>query len=378
MRTVIVSLLLVPALAPAQAASLPASGRYVIGPNVQVTRGQASKPFSEVQIAADPVRAGHLIAGAIASASDSAETVFYVSFDDGATWAATLTVRPGVDPTCAIDRHGVAFAGTIHDSAEAGGDSFLDIQRSADGGRTWEPSTVRAGTRNIDRGYITVDDGPSPFQGRVYVHGYVRKKVAPFAELYASSDNGRTFDKPLPIPAAEFPRDPWFFPANGIVTANGAFAALIVELDKGGQNMFAGRSDSASVPQKVNAALRLIRSTDGGRTITSSHVSDAFYDSRVPQLSMSSLATDRSGGRFNGRLYAAWPDARSAWRTQIFLATSDDQGRTWSAPRVVSDDASSLRPGVRPNNYMPMVTVNNAGVVGLSWYDRRDSPNNLT
>ena len=27
---------------------------------------------------------------------------------------------------------------------------------------------------------------------------------------------------------------------------------------------------------------------------------------------------------------------------------------------------------------MPMVAVNNTGGVGLSWYDRRSSPNNLT
>ena len=34
-----------------------------------------------------------------------------------------------------------------------------------------------------------------------------------------------------------------------------------------------------------------------------------------------------------------------------------------------------LKPGDRPNNFMPMVTVNHRGVLGLSWYDRRNSPN---
>jgi hypothetical protein len=375
-------LLLFPALTAAQSAA-PLSGQppYIVGPNIQVSRAQATLRFQETQIAADPVRAGHLIACAIAWRNDSTENVFYISFDDGTTWAATLTVRPGVDPSCVIDRRGVAIAGTIHDSVLNGSDSFLNIQRSADGGLTWRNSSIRAAPPSIDRSYITVEEGRGPLQGRVYVHGYVNtsmKRLTPYVVLYASSDSGRTFDRPVPISAAKFTENPWFFPANGIITADGAFAALIVELDKGGQNMFAGRSDSASAPHTVNGVLRLLRSTDGGHRVTSFQVSDAFYDSRVPQLSMSSLAADRGAGPFAGRLYAAWPDARSERRTQIFLASSDDQGRTWSAPRVVSDDAGALKPGDRPNNFMPMITVNSAGVVGLTWYDRRESPNNLS
>jgi hypothetical protein len=195
--------------------------------------------------------------------------------------------------------------------------------------------------------------------------------------LYTSTDSGRTFDRVLPIPAIAFPANPWFFVANGILSADGPFSALVVVLDKTAQNMFAGRSDSASAPHAANAVLRLIRSADGGHTVESFRISDAFYDSRVPQLSMASLAVDRTTGPHRGRLYAAWPDARAERRTQIFLASSDDQGRSWSAPRIVSDDARALKPGDRPNNLMPVVTVNNAGVVGLLWYDRRDSPNNL-
>ncbi len=350
-----------------------------------MSRGQASIQYQETQIAADPIRAGHLIACAIASPRDSSENVFYVTFDNGESWSPTLTVRPGVDPSCAVDRHGVAYASSIHDSLLAGGSSFLNVQRSTDGGRTWRESTIRVDTKSVDRSYVTVEDGPGPERGRVYVHAYISaprdeagRKAAPYAVLYTSTDSGRTFEHALTIPAVAFPANPWFFVANGVLTADGVFVALVVELDNGGRNMFAGRSDSASAPHAVNAVLRLIRSTDGGNRVETFRVSDAWYDWRVPQLSMSSLAADRTSGPYRGRLYAAWPDARSESRTQIFLATSDDGGRTWSAPRIVSDDAAAPKPGERPNHFMPMVTVNNAGVVGVSWYDRRDSPNNLT
>jgi hypothetical protein len=92
---------------------------------------------------------------------------------------------------------------------------------------------------------------------------------------------------------------------------------------------------------------------------------------------MAALAVDRSGGPFQGRLYAVWPDARFDRRTQILLASSSDEGRTWSAPRVVSDDGPASSTGDRPNHFMPMVAVNRTGIVAVSWYDRRDNPDNL-
>ena len=105
-------------------------------------------------------------------------------------------------------------------------------------------------------------------------------------------------------------------------------------------------------------------------------VADAYYDWRVPQLSMSSLAIDRGNGPCRGRLYVAWPDARYGRRTQVLLSRSDDDGRTWTPPRLVSDGPNSLEFG--PNDFMPMVAVNSAGVVAVSWYDRRDNADSLS
>jgi len=92
---------------------------------------------------------------------------------------------------------------------------------------------------------------------------------------------------------------------------------------------------------------------------------------------MPSLAIDRSPGVFRGRIYAVWPDARLQRRTQIFFSYSDDTAQTWSEPHVIGDDAGQLKSDNRPNNFMPMVAVNKEGVVGISWYDRRDNPDNL-
>jgi hypothetical protein len=357
----------------------------LVGRNVQVSLAQSSVHHYETQIAADPQRADHLIACAyVVRLAKVIDNVFYVSFDRGATWSHTLTVPVGVDPSCQIGLKGAAFAASIHDVSRPDGnsDSFLVVHRSADGGRTWTASTIAIDTRSVDRNFLTVDDSDGPWRGRIYVHGYLSDnrnavgQALPAAfVLYTSTDDGATFDHGLTRTGTQ-PGRPWFFLGNGIVADDGTFVALAAELDKTKSNM-SYRTDAASTPSAANGTLAVIRSRDGGLTVEASTITDVYYDWRVPQLSMSSLAVDRSASPFNGRLYAAWPDARADQHTQIFAASSDDLGRTWTAPRVVNDDAGSLPTGDRPNHFMPMVAVNKDGIVAVAWYDRRDNPDNL-
>jgi hypothetical protein len=360
-------------------------GSYLLGPNVQVSLSQPTLQHYETQIAADPGQARHLIAGAYVVNSDrTIDNVFYVSFDHGRTWKHTLTVRVAVDPSCVIGLKGAAFVASIHDVTGPDGksDSFLVAHHSEDGGLTWQESSIGIETRSIDRTYITFDDSRGPLGGHVYVHGSLTQpreasgKPLPSAFAFYSSIDGRRFDHAITPEGSGF-NTPWLFPANGVVSDDGTFIALVAELDKSKRNMFLGRSDAKSSPHEANGRLVIFRSHDGGQTVEPTLITDVYYDTRVPQLSISSLAIDRSAGPFRGRIYAVWPDARAEERTQIFLSFSDDTGRTWGVPRIVSDDEAALKPGDRPNNFMPMIAVNRKGIVGISWYDRRDNPDNL-
>jgi hypothetical protein len=357
-------------------------GPYVLGQNVQVTLSFPDVQHYETQIAADPDDASHLLVGAyIVNLDQSVDNVFYVSFDRGVTWTRTLRVAVGTDPAVAVGHRGTAFAATIHDVPRADGntDSFLVVHRSSDGGRTWQEASVGADSRSVDRNYITIDDD----HRRVYVHGYLQEprdaagnRVPSTFVLYTSADGGRTFNARVSRQAAT-PGTPKYVPANAVINPDGTFVALAALLDAAKLNMFKGRSDAGSAPD-LDGVLGVMRSSDEGKTLDPmAPIADVYYDWRVPQLSMAALAVDRNGGPFRGRLYAVWPDARFDRRTQILLASSSDGGRTWSAPRVVSDDGPALRAGDRPNHFMPMVAVNRAGIVAVSWYDRRDNPDNL-
>src|SRR5690349_7443981 len=352
-------------------AALPAAAQlpYVVGRNAQVTHADSGRSVQETVVCTDPRDARRLIAGAIIQRGDTTANAFFVSSDGGKSWRQTLSVPASVDPSCAISPYGVAFAASVHDSMPTT-TSYLSVRRSPDGGRTWIESTIHDNMRSLDRPYVTAGG-----EGRVYLHAYVQAPTTEggargpaAAVLYVSSDSGRTFVRAALLPGTTF-KTPWFFPANGVMMTDGTFLGLLVELDNSQRNMFRGRSDSASAPHAVNGELRVLRSSDFGRSVETSRIADAYYYWRTPQLSMSSLAIDRTNGPFRNRAYAVWPDARFGRRTQILLSHSDDGGRTWNTPRVVSDGPDSSIAG--PNELMPMVAVNLGGVVAVSLYDRR-------
>jgi hypothetical protein len=186
---------------------------------------------------------------------------------------------------------------------------------------------------------------------------------------------GRSFEKMLVNPATRFEK-PWYFPGNGVVGSDGTFAALVAELDETKKNV-SYRTDAASAPSSANAVLEVFVSSDGGKTLgLAGKIEGVFYDRRIPQLCLPSLAIDRSRGPLRDHLYAVWPDARYEHRTQILFSSSADHGRTWTDPVVLGNDTDhDANP--RPNNFMPTIAVNKRGVVGVAWYDRRDSPDNL-
>ncbi len=369
------------ALAPPSAQGQLASGRIAVGPNVQVTRGHATDSFDEVLVAADPAHADHLVGCSFIATGvgEKPAGVAVASRDGGATWDQTLLASSG-DNACTFGADGVALFSTdlVTIPRNDTGPS-LGAFYSADGGFHWMPATFKGAARMDDRDFIIADQSESRYRGRVYIAGTLSTKNldgAPLGAiaLYRSLDGGKTYELPaMALYDAKDTSKATHQPCNLVVLSDGTVVVLAEQLLK--QDVY------TTLPHRgePNGILKILRSRDGGETLQPAvKVSDHYIDYRARETTLPGvIAVDPGSAAFKDRLYVTWADVRSG-RAQVLLSYSTDKGTTWSAPQVVSDDIAGLKPGQKPNEFMPTVAVNRDGVVGVLWYDRRDNPDNTS
>jgi hypothetical protein len=366
-------------------ASVVTSGQHpaiTVGPNVQVSRAHGDLSHNEVLLAADPVNPGTLLGCSIVfdPIGDKTITLAYITFDGGRSWAPADTAdRTGLtgDPACAIGPNGQAlFTAIEHRDPDI---HRLALTRSTNGGKTWLPTQALFGSSQIDRDYVSVDRSTGPYRGRVYVHGQIPHRGVtgerlPIAfALWHSTDDGATFRGPVLRPTAA---GLVFHPGNCIALSDSTLVCLVAELDSSKRNDgYVGSTyRNATIP---NGTIKVVVSTDGGESLQPAvKVNDLYGDWRDGMSTIPMLASDPGSAAFKDRLYAVWADGRHG-RTQILLSVSADKGKTWSNPRIINDDVPfSDREG--PHHSLPVVAVNTQGVVGVSWYDRRESADNLS
>jgi hypothetical protein len=370
---------------PNNAATRPQPVRIAVEPPIQVSRANSSRPHFEVQIASDPSDAKRLVACSIMLSDDQnylfsrpSHIVLYTSVDSGFSWIPTHELdnhQYNTDPACAFGLSGnayfMSFGGDLFKQEEPGFKLRMPMYRSMDGAKTWT-EVGEAGWG--DREYITVDDTPGKYHGRVYVHAINGVTGIDGARIngltvFRSTDGGQTY-KSVKLASEGLHRV--IQNANGVVMSDGTFATVFGEID-----------DREKIPiQELHAAapngkLKFMSSTDGGESFTSAVVvGDSYTRLNGALMGQPSLATDRTQGPFRNRLYAAWVDARSG-RGEIRFAPSSDKGKTWSPPFVISDNWSHDALGETPDAFMPELAVNRDGVLGVLWYDRRDHLDNL-
>ncbi len=372
-------LLVVPARAPAQT-------RVIVGENVRVSAANLARAHAEVLVAAHPGDPRRLLACAMMldPASGQQTTLAYLSGDGGRSWVpVTHLAGPGFswDPACAFGADGTAyFAALAMDERGV----LNVVRRSPDGGRTWEPpASVDAPPRALDRHYLVADTTSTRYHGRLYLVGNgwtVGTGGAPAAAtavgLYRSSDSGVTWRGPVTRTSL----GPRFILGMGAaaVLSDGRLAIAFPEVRR------YWREDGSAPdtfpeprPGEPNATLKVVRSDDGGESLSTPVTVGDFYLAWPPGRTtwFPTLAADPGSLAFGDRLYVVWPDVRSG-RAEVLLASSSDQGKTWSKPLVVNDDRPE---SARPVDHLnPAVAVNRGGVVAVTWYDRRGSADGLS
>lgn len=352
----------------------------VVGPNVHASKTFGDKPHGEIQLAANPRDPLNLIGGSMVwlEEANTQTVVGYASFDGGKTWSASLKFDDGAyhsDPAIAFDAQGTAYflEITLRGGFGEEPEYFTRVHRSHDGGRSWLAPVVMP---MLDRHYIVVDDNHGKHHGSVYINGLSVGAV----RVQKSPNRGAEFD--TSVAAARSPSDRRY----------AGIARLTVLSDSTLVIPFADTElpmpDVEGSPGRSNAALRVIMSEDGGKTFSEpvTIARTAIGHMLTSNAHHFAFAADRSAGPFKDRLYVAWSDAHSgggqfsvkkSGGSNILFSYSTDKGKSWSKPILVNDDRLPSNLLDAPVHFQPVIAVNKDGVVGLMYYDRRDSANNL-
>ncbi|HEX6797434.1 MAG TPA: sialidase family protein [Ktedonobacterales bacterium] len=348
-----------------------------VGANVNVS--DEPGPQSETSIAINPNHPSQIVGGS--------NEIFrlpmrgYFSSDGGATWGGVdLPLPPpisqngfdfGSDPGVAWDLHGNVYYSYIVVFFSAGGSingTEMAVARSSDGGQSWTATFFSlAGPGNFnDKPMIAVDTNPSsPNANTVYVawDTTVNGKGGPSSsgiEFSRSTDGGVSFSAPA------------------VISATGGGQHFGISADP-----FVGPDGRVYVAwHDISNAILVRSSANGGATfgaITTVAPTRIAFDALIPPQNLRgalvypACGADRSTGAFRGRLYCSWMDSNSAGDTDIFLATSTNQGATWSAPLTVNDDGGG---SYQFNQWLAVDPV--TGAVDLSWNDSRNDPTNAS
>lgn len=182
-----------------------------------------------------------------------------------------------------------------------------------------------------------------------------------------SDDGGRSWGRPVRVSEAD---RRVIQPTVLAWNEGGREVVLVGALDLADDILNYGALHDGQTPPDPNLRWRVMSwvSTDGGGSFGPAvAVADNLA---VPQLIIADLGPTPGFARdpASGRLYATWDAGRGNDR-DVSLATSDDGGRNWSAPKAVGPQGGS--------QHLPAVAVAPDGRVDVVYYDRGRHPQDL-
>ena len=332
--------------------------------------------FNEPAISVNPKNPQQLVTAWQVGASTA------YSADGGITWkvadgTAPKNYRVSGDVSVAYDASGhailcyIAFdkLGTTNYWAQGATRNGIFIRRSMDGGQTWEPNAITVisheSTPDIpfeDKPWIVADTS-GPHAGNLYI-GWTQFTLAASDLLFSrSSDGGKTWSSPIKLNSVSgLPRDDngALEGFHGVVGPDGALYTIWDDRD--GIMMAVSHDGGASFSKD----RRIIPAGPGYFGIAGVSRSNGF-----PQIGLDPDASGRKNetraSKHGGNLYVSWSDYGNG-DVDVFVSSSADHGKTWSAPVRVNSDP--IHDG-KDQFFQWMAVDPQSGAVNLIFYDRR-------
>ena len=323
----------------------------------------------EPTICINPNNSQHIVAGAILDK-------IYVSRDGGLTWSIDrLSSSYGVygDPVIRANYKGDFFYSHLSNPSGQAylSEDFLDrivIQKSEDGGVTWSDGsyTLPRSPKDQDKQWLTCD----PRDNTMYITWtefdlYDSPDPDDHSRILfsRSEDDGDTWTDPIVL--SQFEGD--------CIDSDNTTEGAVPDVGPEGQ---------VYVAWAYNEKIYFDKSFDKGETWLDEDILVANqpggWDIKIPGLSrangMPITRVDRTNGPNKGAIYINWSDQRNGTHdTDIWLTKSTDQGKTWSVPNKVNNDA----PGKQ--QFLSWMDIDQTtGYIHIVFYDRREHDNNAT
>jgi hypothetical protein len=353
---------------------------------------QASEGGSLVNtspIAANPLNPKQLLVGSNDfNCPGGGGAGFHLSADGGSTWSVTCMLGivaegyvfdPGGGPLVGYDRNGVAYIASPYTDNEEGFYGFIAFEKSDDGVNWSKPRVALIATATFaDEPGFAIDTNPdSPFLNRLYVSARMIGPPGVQSQnqvmVAHSSDGGQTWSRSKAEPIQNYP-------------ASDGFTTLAVGKD--GTVYLAWQRCAGSGPSVAcsdgTGFMVFSKSTDGGVTwshpalITSVTIAPPWccYVGFLPNTNdvrvynYPAIGVDNSDGPNAGNVYVSMYNWTGTFM-QVQVVRSTDGGTTWSKPVPVAPARYTH------DQFFPWLSVSSAGLVGVSWLDRRNDPANI-
>jgi hypothetical protein len=307
----------------------------------------------------------------VAVFQDNAHAAY--SPDAGHTWQTAQDVAPknyrvSGDVSTTFDNQGHAFIcyiafdklGSFNYWARGATRNGIFVRRSLDGGKTWEADHISvaeqptaSGIPFEDKPYIIADNTKGRFAGNLYI-GWTRWRLTDSQMVLSrSTDDGKTWSQPVEIDAHPgLPRDD-NGAAEGFDGVVGPDGTLYATWSQGDEIMLATSRNGGKSFSHARAILH---------TAPIMFAVDALERANgFPQIAIDPKSQ---------RLYITWSDYRNG-DLDVFISTSDDGGKRWSAATRVNNDP--VHNGAE--QFFQWLAVDPTdGSVNVLFYDRRGDP----